>query len=79
MNVSTRERDIIKAIKESFDEFGWAPSQREIATSCGLASPASTNNNLKLLHAKGLIRFVPGSPRAISITETGMKALTEEV
>ena len=79
MTVSTRERAIIRSIKESFDEFGWAPSQREIAAKCGLASPASTNANLKLLEAKGLIRTIPGAPRAVSITESGMKALTEEV
>lgn len=79
MSVTTREREIITIIKQSQDERGFAPSQREIATGCGLASPASTNANIKLLEAKGLIRTQPGISRAIVITEAGMKALTDEV
>lgn len=79
MTITKRELDIIRIIKESVEARGFVPSQREIATGCGLASPASTNANLKLLQAKGLITMPPGAPRAITITAAGMAALTEAV
>jgi len=79
MTITQRERDIIRIIKESVDTRGFVPSQREIAKGCGLASPASTNANLKLLQAKGLITMYPDAPRAITITAAGMAALTEAV
>lgn len=79
MSVSTRERAVIRSIQDSVNQHGWPPSQREIAAACGLSSPASTNATLRLLEAKGLIRMIPGAPRALAITESGMAALTEEV
>lgn len=77
--ITNRERDIIRIIRESVERDGFVPSQREIAAGCGLSSPASTNANLRVLAAKGLITMRPGNPRAITITAAGMVALTEGV
>lgn len=71
-----RTRDALLTIIKSTSSVGWGPTQRELGEALGV-SAATVNGMLRRLEAQGLIRMLPGSPRAVSVTESGMKALTE--
>lgn len=69
----------LKYIRESVDERGYPPSQRELAAACGWSSPSQANNLIRLMEARGLIVTAPGIPRGLKITAAGMVAATEAV
>lgn len=71
-----RVLDTLANIHTSTTTVGWGPTQRELGEALGV-SAATVNGMLRRLEAQGLIRMLPGSPRAVSVTESGMKALTE--
>lgn len=73
------DQDVLRAISEHVQLFGYPPSQREIAAIKGLASSASGARLVRRLIAEGMIQVAPGRARGLSITRAGMKALTEEV
>ena len=75
---SELEQKVIAAIKASVEDRGFPPTRRELSALFDKSSPSWGDGIVRLLIAKGLIRMAPGSPRSISITESGMKALTEE-
>lgn len=54
--LNKRERDILKFIEKQINEFGYAPSVREIGKSVGLSSTATVHSYLSKLEEKGYIK-----------------------
>ena len=54
--LNKRERDILKFIEKQINEFGYAPSVREIGKSVGLSSTATVHAYLAKLEEKGYIK-----------------------
>jgi repressor LexA len=69
----------LQLIEKSVRERGYPPSRSEIAEHLGMAAKGSTQPVIERMKEQGLIRVERHSPRAITITEAGMKALTEGV
>lgn len=66
----------LRLIRDSLSERGYPPSQREIASACGWASPSQGHNLTKLLQARGLLDVAPGIPRGLRVTDEGLKHIT---
>lgn len=73
------EARILRYVIDCLETRGYPPSQKEIAAHCGWKAPSSANYLIRIMEARGLVRTTPGVARSISITESGMKALTEEL
>jgi repressor LexA len=65
--LSTRQRKIVRAIRDSIEQRGYPPSLREIRDAVGLDSISTVSYQLSVLEAKGVLRRDPGLPRAIEI------------
>lgn len=77
-----RERQahlVLRFMAKTIEERGYPPSRDEIAEHLELASRGATQPIIDRMRDAGLIKVVPGTARAIVITEAGMKALTEEL
>lgn len=77
--IRTTEADeliALRTIRDSLNERGYPPSQREIARACGWASPSGANNLIRLMEAHGLIQVAPGIPRGLRITADGIHMVT---
>lgn len=70
MDKPTRERvfDFVAAFGR---ERGYAPSYREIAKGCDIASPATVRHHLRTLRDEGRITYMDRQPRTVHITSTG--------
>jgi len=72
----------LRFIKRMVAERGYPPSRQEIAEELELSSKSSTQPIMERLVERGLLRVANGDykarNRAITITEAGMKAITEE-
>lgn len=66
-DLSQRQQDILKFIKEEVRIKGYPPSVREIGEAVGLASSSTVHGHLARLEKKGYIRRDPTKPRAIEI------------
>lgn len=66
---------IAKYIKDN----GYPPSREEIAEHLGYAGRGPAQAVVERLRDRGLIKVNPGIPRGMTITEAGMKALTEQL
>ncbi|MCD8510143.1 MAG: transcriptional repressor LexA [Bacillus sp. (in: Bacteria)] len=66
-DLSQRQQDILKFIKEEVREKGYPPSVREIGEAVGLASSSTVHGHLARLEKKGYIRRDPTKPRAIEV------------
>lgn len=64
-----RARIILQFLQNYIPEHGYAPTQRQIATACGIASIGSVNYWLKRLADLGWIRFEPGISRTIVLLD----------
>ncbi|MET7948998.1 transcriptional repressor LexA [Micromonospora sp. NPDC049275] len=60
-----RQRRILAVIQGWVDQHGYPPTVREIGAAVGLGSPSSVAHHLKILQRHGLIRRIPGGPRAL--------------
>jgi repressor LexA len=65
--LSSRQRKILQAIRDSIEQRGYPPSLREIRDAVGLDSISAVSYQLSVLEAKGVLRRDPGLPRAIEI------------
>ena len=72
----TDEVLVLQAIKDSLNERGYPPTQREISKICGWSSSSQANNLVKLMHARGLIDYTPGIPRSLRVTDVGAEWIT---
>ncbi|MDQ0253617.1 repressor LexA [Evansella vedderi] len=66
-DLSQRQQDILKFIKEEVRVKGYPPSVREIGEAVGLASSSTVHGHLARLEKKGYIRRDPTKPRAIEV------------
>ncbi len=67
MDLSTRQKEILRIIEESLLAQGYPPTVREIGEAVGLSSPASVQNHLSVLEEKGFIRRGAAKRRAIEV------------
>ncbi|MEV4691361.1 transcriptional repressor LexA [Micromonospora echinospora] len=63
--LTPRQRQILAVIRSWVDRHGYPPTVREIGAAVGLGSSSSVAHHLKTLERHGLLRRVPGGPRAV--------------
>lgn len=63
-----RQEQILQFIEEYKQQYGYAPSVREIGKGVGLAPTSSVHAYLKKLQEEGLIEKQEGCPRTICFT-----------
>lgn len=74
-----RTQRALQFIADTMRARGYPPSRQEIADHVGYAGRGATQPVIERLVQQGLLRVEPGQARTITITEAGMKALTEEL
>jgi len=72
---SSRQLDVLKYIHEQVEEKGYPPTVREIGTAVNLSSTSTVHGHLSRLEKKGLITRDPTKPRAIELTNEGLKMI----
>ncbi len=65
--LTSRQRKITQAIRDSLDHRGYPPSLREMGKAAGLKSTSAVSHQLSVLEAKGVLRRDYGRPRALEI------------
>lgn len=76
--LTARQKEVLEFIDENLKDKGYPPSVREIATALKLKSPATVQNHLTTLEAKGFIKRDPTKPRAIEMSyESSSGAVAE--
>ena len=71
MELSPRQREILKFVNSHVDAHGYPPTVREIGGAIGLTSPSTVHAHLARLESAGLIRRDPTKPRALEVIEGG--------
>lgn len=69
VQLTPREEEVLKVIKDSIASKGYPPSVREIGQKVGLSSSSTVHSYLRRLEEKGVIRRDPTKPRAIEILQ----------
>ncbi len=69
MALSSRQQNILRAIRDSMESVGYPPTVREICTATGTTSTSVVNYNLKRLEEKGYLLRDPETSRGIRLTE----------
>ena len=67
--LNTRQKQILKYIKETLRTKGYPPSVREIGEAVGISSSSTVHSYLSKLEALGFIRRDPTKPRAIDVLD----------
>ncbi len=65
---TTRQMEIAEFLDAEFRRRGMMPTQREIATRFGFASPNSVRSHLRLMAKKGMVSLLPGKARGLKLT-----------
>lgn len=68
-NISDKQEEILKYIKQCILSKGYPPSVREICKAVNLKSTSSVHSHLEVLEEKGYIRKDPTKPRTIEIVD----------
>ena len=68
-----REVQILKTIVELIDKKGYSPTIREIYKAVQLSSSSTVHSYLEKLENKGCIDRAIANPRALTVTERGLK------
>lgn len=71
--------DNLQAIQDFIEEHGYPPTRRELGDMFGTTSPSTAHEMINRLERHGLITVARNQSRSLRITESGMKALTEEL
>jgi SOS-response transcriptional repressor LexA len=66
-NLTARQQEVLSLIVAFQKEHGIPPTQKEVATLMGAASPNAATDVLRTLQRKGAITLRPGVSRGISI------------
>lgn len=66
-DLTKKQSEVLKFVKEFMVSHGYPPTVREIGESLGLSSPATTHSHLKGLEEKGYIRKNGSKNRAIEL------------
>jgi repressor LexA len=73
--LTRRQKEILQFIADCVKHQGAPPTVREIASWCGMRSPASAQRHLRALEAKGFLRRRPGAARGIELIQDRVKRL----
>jgi repressor LexA len=73
-DLTTRQREVLAALRRLHDQHGFAPSLREVASEVGLASTSSVHHHVVRLEQRGLIERRPGQPRTVRRSRTGQRS-----
>ena len=71
----SKQIDVLRFIYEEVKEHGYPPTVREICNSVGLSSTSTVHGHLSRLEKNGYIQRDPSKPRAIELTQIGLKAI----
>lgn len=74
VQVSPRQFDVLRVIHAHVEEYGYAPSIREIAERIGISAHAGVAQHLHALKRKGMVTL-GGRARACALTESGLRAV----
>lgn len=69
---ATRQYDVLDAIREHKRQFGMSPTHRELMLYTGITSTSVISYYVNRLKEEGLVDFIPGSPRSLELTESGV-------
>lgn len=76
--LTARQKEVLEFIDENLKDKGYPPSVREIAKALNLKSPATVQNHLTTLEAKGYLKRDPSKPRAIEMSyESNSEQISE--
>lgn len=67
--MTPRQADIYNFVKAFWAEHGCAPSYRQIAAGCKVASGSHVHRIIRTLHERGMVWFLPGKARTIRALE----------
>ncbi len=70
MDLTPRQREILKLIQEHMAEEGMPPTRAEIAQRMGFKSPNAAEEHLRALQKKGVIDLIPGASRGIQLKDS---------
>jgi repressor LexA len=65
--LTRRQRAILDCIRESQMRRGYPPSIREIGRAVGLATPSAVSYQLRALHKRGYLDWIPGLARTLRL------------
>lgn len=77
--LSDKQQQILKFIKQRILEKGYPPAVREICEAVHLRSTSSVHSHLETLERKGYIRRDPTKPRAIEIIDDAFNLSRREI
>ena len=69
------QRRLLGAVRDLHAEFGYAPTVREVQQRLGNASPAAVHVRLGKARERGLVNWVDGQVRTLTLTELGRQLL----
>jgi repressor LexA len=78
LETTARQRQVLRYIRDSIRENGYAPSVRELCESLGVESTSAMIKHLEAIARKGLIVREPSTARALRVTELGEEALRRD-
>ena len=78
-NLTSRQREIYRFIREKIQGRGYGPTVREIGTEFKIKSPNGVMCHLKALQKKGLIHREPNMSRAIQLLDDSTSAPNQGV
>lgn len=67
-DLTTRQRDVLEAIRTYIAQHRYAPTMRELCSILGFQSTNAVTTHYRQLRRKGYINWEPGSARAVSLT-----------
>ena len=68
-DLSTRQEQVLRLIRDTVASRGYPPSVREIGDQLGLSSPSTVHSHLSALVKAGYLRRDPTKPRAIEVVD----------
>lgn len=71
-----RQKEVLECIKSYINEFGYAPSRKDISLKMGFSSQNSAQEALEVLAKKGVIHLDKSVSRGIKMIEPGFHAQT---
>jgi repressor LexA len=70
IELTPRQRQILKLIQQSIAENGMPPTRAEIAAEFGFKSANAAEEHLRALQRKGVIDLIPGASRGIQLKDS---------
>ena len=67
--LTKRQKEILDFIQQFTDEFGYAPSVREIAKELGLSSASTVHEHLQALKSKGYLESEDNRARSLEVVD----------